>query len=69
MEFKDKLRTLREKAHLSQYELAERTGISQVAISLLESGANNPRPITVKMLANVLHVSENELLGRSNKNE
>ena len=69
MEFKDKLRTLRGKAHLSQYELAERTGISQGAISLLESGANNPRPITVKMLANVLHVSENELLGRSNKNE
>jgi transcriptional regulator with XRE-family HTH domain len=69
MEFKDKLRTLREKAHLSQCELAEQTGISQGAISLLESGRNNPRPITVKMLANVLHVSEQELLGRSNKNE
>ena len=62
MEFKDKLRTLREKTHLSQYELAERTGISQVVISMLESGRNSPRPIAVKMLANVFHISEKELL-------
>jgi|SRR5829696_7665908 len=55
------LRELRERAALSQGELADRAGISKNAVGQLERGDFNPRPATVRRLAQALDVSPEEL--------
>jgi len=45
---------LREKAGLTQVELAERTGISQADISRIERGATSPTAKTLQRLAEAL---------------
>lgn len=45
------LRTGRKEANLSQRELADRVGISQPALSQIESGNNDPRLSTVRRIA------------------
>ena len=52
---KTSLRKLRQKARLTQVELAERTGIRQTSISALELGkVPDPRISTVRRLAHAL---------------
>ncbi len=55
------LRELRERAALSQQELAKRAGISKNAVGQLERGEFNPRPVTVRQLAEALGVRPEEL--------
>jgi transcriptional regulator with XRE-family HTH domain len=57
MAFADKLRSLREAANLTQYELAKRAGLSKQALSRLELGEREPRWGTVQALAQALGVS------------
>lgn len=57
------LRELRERAALSQGELAERAGMSKNAVGQLERGEFNPRPVTVRRLAEALDVRPEELWG------
>lgn len=45
------LRTERKDASLSQSELADRVGISQPALSQIESGNNDPTLSTVRRIA------------------
>jgi transcriptional regulator with XRE-family HTH domain len=49
--FADRLSTQREKAELSKYALAERSGVSAQALSLLELGQREPSWKTVQLLA------------------
>lgn len=59
--FAERLRHLRERAGLSQEELAERAGLTPNAISALERGARrHPYPNTVRALADVLGLLDEE---------
>src|SRR6478672_1483101 len=59
--FAARLRRSRERAGLSQEELAERAGISANAISALERGVRrHPYPATVRALANALDLPGDE---------
>jgi transcriptional regulator with XRE-family HTH domain len=49
----------------TQAELAERVGISRVALSHIESGISNPGERTVALLAGVFKVEPHELVARS----
>ena len=53
---------LRAKLGLTQQELAERVGISRVAVSNLESGLSDPGERTVALLAGVFKVEPHELV-------
>jgi ribosome-binding protein aMBF1 (putative translation factor) len=59
------LRQERERRGLSMTALAQRSGISQPMISLLESGGRKPSLETLLRLALALEVSPDELLRRA----
>jgi transcriptional regulator with XRE-family HTH domain len=65
--FGDLLRRFRGSADLTQEDLAERTGLTTQAISLLERGRNSPSLRTIFRLAEVLGVKPSELLDRVEK--
>ena len=52
------IKSARKKAGLTQYELAERVGITQTSLSQIENGAINPSPKTQKKICEVLNISE-----------
>lgn len=61
-DFASLLRRHRQAAGLSQEELAEKAGLSSDAIAALERGRRRaPRPLTVRMLAEALSLSEADL--------
>ena len=60
--FAERLKTLRKKAGLTQEEFAERIGVHSVTISKWEMGKQIPKTLTLKTIAEALHVSEDELL-------
>jgi len=61
--FAERLRNLRERAGVSQYRLAQQTGLTKQAISRLESEPNRePTWSTVQLLAAALGVSCEEFL-------
>lgn len=55
-------RTIRELAGFSQAELSRRAGVSQGHISQIEAGHKQPRPSTVRRLADALGVPLGALL-------
>ena len=57
MNFSDKIKFQREQNHLTQKELAERTGINQADISKLENGTRNPSVNLLKRLAEGMGMS------------
>jgi len=57
-----RLRTVRERAALTQRELAERAGVNYVQISRIENGDAQPRPGTVRKLATALGVAPVDLM-------
>jgi len=60
------LRRLRNKAKLTQAELAERAAVPQQTVSRLELGAAiDPRYSTLRALADVLDISTDDLAGKS----
>ena len=59
-----KLRELRKAKGLSQTEVANTIGVSQVAYGRYESGAREPSFETLKALADYFNVSVDEILGR-----
>jgi len=63
METKDIIQTLRNKAGLSQEELAERVYVSRQAVSRWETGETTPNTETLKLLSREFDVSINTLLG------
>ena len=59
----EKVRRLRRGNGLTQVELARATGVSQGTIAQIENGeVQNPRPATIKALAEALSVSGMDLL-------
>jgi transcriptional regulator with XRE-family HTH domain len=61
-----RLRALRDKASLSQEELAELSGVSRTTITDLERGKRRPHPKTRRKLAEALGVAPVELMDREN---
>jgi transcriptional regulator with XRE-family HTH domain len=62
MRLQDMLKAAREKAGLTQVDLAERTGLPLRSIQNWESGHRSPRVRTVVTLAKVLKVPVEKLL-------
>ena len=65
MDFKYRLRNLRQESGLSGEELGKRVGLSKSGISQLESGIVGPRESTLASLANYFNVSVDYLMGRT----
>ena len=63
METKDVILELRNKAGLSQDELAERVYVTRQAVSRWENGETIPNTETLKLLSKLFDVSINTLLG------
>ena len=63
MEIKDILKSLREKNHLTQDQLAERVMVTRQAVSRWENGETQPNTDTLKILSKEYDVSINTLLG------
>ena len=62
--FGDRLRALRERAGLTQEELANRAGLTPNAVSALERGTRTrPYPHTVRSLADAMELSDDERAG------
>lgn len=57
-----KLREVRERKFLSQQELADRAETTKANISRLERGEQQPRPSTIRKLAEALGVPPEELI-------
>ncbi|MBR5111680.1 MAG: helix-turn-helix domain-containing protein [Clostridia bacterium] len=57
------LKDLREKNHLTQEQLAERTLVTRQAVSRWETGETQPNTETLKILSREFNVSINTLLG------
>ena len=62
MPFAEQLIHARKMRHLSQQQLAMRSGISQQAISKLEKGKSSPSEFTIRQLAAALRVPMTVLL-------
>lgn len=52
----ERLKQLRKSLGLSQAEFGKRIGISDAAVSKLESGINNPSESTLKLICSTYHV-------------
>jgi transcriptional regulator with XRE-family HTH domain len=57
-----KLRIVRERAALSQQQLADKSGVSRYTIGRLEAGERTARPSTTQKLANALGVEPHQLM-------
>lgn len=61
---KERLEEARIKKGLSQHELAKLAAVSQPAISFFISGKKQPSTETLEILADILEVTTDYLLGR-----
>ncbi len=61
--FARNLRAVRAYVDMDQYELAEKSGVSQATIAMLERGHRQPRRSTVEKLAAALGVEVETLEG------
>jgi transcriptional regulator with XRE-family HTH domain len=59
----DKLKDLRIRRALTQYELADRAGISTNALNRIELNKAEPHMSTLRKLASALNVDPSELIG------
>ena len=58
------IKTARKAAHLTQKELAEKTGLATVTIQQYERNLRQPKLINILKIANVLNVPPESLFGR-----
>jgi transcriptional regulator with XRE-family HTH domain len=56
------LRTLRERALMTQEDLAEAASIHRVTLANLERLANGAHPVTIRSLAKALHCQPSDLM-------
>lgn len=61
----ERIAQYRKEKGLTQKELGEMVGLSSSAISLIESGKNNPTWENLKKISGALSISESELMGSS----
>ncbi len=57
---KDELRHIREMTGMSQEDLAEEVGLTQVMVSYIENGTRRPSVETAKRIAKVLNIDWTE---------
>ena len=57
-----RIKAARERAHLTQEELAEKVDISPTHMSVIERGVKTPKLDTFVKIANALHLSADALL-------
>ena len=62
-----RLRECRERAFLTQAELAEKSGVAETTINRLKNGHHGARISTVRKLAEALGVAPAELVGQDLK--
>lgn len=62
------LKMIREEEKMSIKDLAEKSGLSCVTISLLEKGKSNPNPITIAKISKALNCEYDLLAKYSNNN-
>jgi len=62
--FKDMLKYLRNRDHLSQSELADKLGVAKSTISMYEVGKREPDFETLEAIADLFNVDMNFLLGK-----
>ena len=65
MKFKERIRTLRKEAGLTQAEIAEKIGVTYRTYQNYEAGVSTPQSRVLAKLANVLHVSMDMLSEQS----
>ena len=63
------MREARDRAGLTQTELAKLVGVKQPTVAAWEKGTNEPQPPTLRTLARVLRVAPDWLTGRSDDGE
>lgn len=63
MSVSDNLRAARKKKGWTQKDLAEHSGVSQQAVSFIETGRNTPSEGTMRLLADALGCTVAELMG------
>ncbi|MBE6143005.1 MAG: helix-turn-helix transcriptional regulator [Erysipelotrichaceae bacterium] len=63
--FKDKLKELREKEGLSQYELADKIYVSRTTVSKWERGLGLPSDVNIAQLCKYFKIDEEELISYS----
>ncbi len=63
--FGKRLKELRQKAKLTQQQLATRLGVSKSVVSYYELMERTPSPDVLRKLASIFHVSADYLLGIS----
>ena len=66
--FKDKLKELREKNNISQYQLADKIFVSRSAIAKWENGLGMPSSDSMDMLCKFFNVTKDELLNDNDPN-
>ncbi len=59
--FGDKLRQIRKSKNMTQEELAEKIGVSQVQVARIENGRQNTSVIYVKSVIEALDIQANEI--------
>lgn len=69
MAFSDNLKKLRERAGLTQAELAEAIGIAQPTLAQYELGLKVPSIITAVRMEHVLHTTCAEIVGADGRAE
>lgn len=62
MSFSERLIAVRKKKHISQDQLAARSGLSQAAISAIECESRSPRISTIVLLSNALGVDPRDMI-------
>jgi len=67
--FGEKPRQLRQKIGLTQWRIAERTGVSNTCISALERGRKPPPPHAVTALSTCLRINEKKLWDLTQREE
>jgi transcriptional regulator with XRE-family HTH domain len=67
MTFPERLKFLRKERHLTQKQLAEKSGLGETSISGYERNRVDPTGFALCCMADVLHVTVDYLLGRTDK--
>lgn len=65
MVFAEKLKQLRDRAGISQEQLAGQIGVSRQVVTKWENGTGTPKIDNLKALADYFHVTLDEMLGRT----
>ena len=61
---REALKALRQRAGLSQGEVALALGVQQSTVAMWETGANMPRAVLLPKLADLYHCTVDELYGK-----